>query len=1079
MDDYVKIVGALTLTIMISLGIVFIDFGKDVRIQVEKDKSKIFVNINDNFVLGGTEYNFLYDGTKKISLLKSNITTEIIGNKIIITRINKYSKGPIIIDTYTFDGSMTEKTNFPISHNVRIINSSGLIYQYEVRDLDYSGKSTSIFSNPAVFGKNIKIEYDTKYFYKYISNSTKILKIKYNINNSDIVFSQRLFDPPITALGFGIKQNSILCFQESSNVSTTCGGLNTGTYQVPGSSSYLEDFLNATDGSNTTYGTVPTADKLLSVNYSKPYGATSTSLWQVKSVNSTRNYTIPINCFNQNVLMFRIQNSVFGTYGYECYNGASWNVLQNLSAGSGDTGYGYFYVYEEAMWWNISITPQFTSNINAELGLVNVIINTTSSEPLCIDILHPQYSYNYSCYNSTSLLILNITYFRKTQFNDTNTTKTFNYSTTYSNNSFGIIGHQKDQVINFSINVTSNVSENTINIYLNNTFQKSVALLQNSKKLTTFNDSNTTHTVNINTSQYSVVGYLRIPKNAIVNNANFTINGYNNISKQLGIAKNSTYTIVIEADNVNTGFFSINSNSIINYTNPVSGKKSYAIWVDNYSGEVGRAKMFKSLFFGDSSYNPGVNDTNSQNITKIRINSGRDIGKMFYYFYTYAFSTHYNYGYSDIYLDLFYSNIVSNNNVSSWSKITLGGGFAGGGSERCGTWFNPSSTTLHNLCYSGATAGNPTEDEIGTNLYADEYNNPINSTVYSKGGDSNTNYEGIATTEVILGTNYEVAYTTHNTTYLGTDVVSYRIVDFNNLGIPKISLWNDFISYNPRIEVGIIDGITDWSYSGLFNFSNSTNNLSSQINNFLSSCVANSDGFCNIPIYFYTDLESQISISNISINYTYIYNPISIDAANIQSFLNHSTNFTIIPITIENTKNSSLIINDIRYDYLGGNYTLPITVRNNTNFNLTYNITFFYSGWDLLFQPHIDFIEFIPKTPTSQNVTPYGQSSLKPIINISAINYGGKSFNFSIIVNESYSCVNLTIGINNNKSQGIKIVSMNETLLFSNISYLQKNNSIFMWTDYSCNYTSWKLWQPTFYFKACCVGCHICDTTLI
>lgn len=106
------------------------------------------------------------------------------------------------------------------------------------------------------------------------------------------------------------------CYQESANVSTACGGLNTGVY--------------ANDSKN------------FYVNYTIPNGTTNQSEWQIKLGNSavTTNYTIPSLCYAYGVnlstptLQLRMQsnlvlinqgiNTMIGSAYADCYNGTGW-----------------------------------------------------------------------------------------------------------------------------------------------------------------------------------------------------------------------------------------------------------------------------------------------------------------------------------------------------------------------------------------------------------------------------------------------------------------------------------------------------------------------------------------------------------------------------------------------------------------------------------------------------------------------------------------------------------------------------------------------------------------------------------
>ncbi|CAB1060222.1 hypothetical protein D1BOALGB6SA_4987 [Olavius sp. associated proteobacterium Delta 1] len=105
------------------------------------------------------------------------------------------------------------------------------------------------------------------------------------------------------------------CYQETPNVATTCGGLNTGTYVAGGfwggagpSNKFIDgDWDTAAFGGN--FGWV-------FVNYTKPAGARSTSLWQIgtgsaATGNTILNKTIPVDCWNQDILQFiAVQNNL-------------------------------------------------------------------------------------------------------------------------------------------------------------------------------------------------------------------------------------------------------------------------------------------------------------------------------------------------------------------------------------------------------------------------------------------------------------------------------------------------------------------------------------------------------------------------------------------------------------------------------------------------------------------------------------------------------------------------------------------------------------------------------------------------
>ena len=72
-------------------------------------------------------------------------------------------------------------------------------------------------------------------------------------------------------------------------------------------------------------------------------------------------------------------------------------------------------------------------------------------------------------------------------------------------------------------------------------------------------------------------------------------------------------------------------------------------------------------------------------------------------------------------------------------------------------------------------------------------------------------------------------------------------------------------------------------------------------------------------------------------------------------------------------------------------------------------------------------------------------------------------------------CVNTTMSLTNNKSAGVLI---NESWVeLTNLSYLETTD-IYMWSDYSCNYSTWHLFEPQLYFRECVDG-GVCSTKLI
>ena len=169
------------------------------------------------------------------------------------------------------------------------------------------------------------------------------------------------------------------CYQESSNIATSCGGLGTGTYFandlfLPNSPS-----INAYD---TNWGSASSAYAnkigILYINYSKPISSTSNSLWENKLMvggpmitSFKHNISIPLNCWNylNNKIVLRLVSNR-SNYGRGrnagCYDGNSWNVLYIDPI--------YDALYEEGMHWNIASS---SCNTPADIAPCNNCVSTS------------------------------------------------------------------------------------------------------------------------------------------------------------------------------------------------------------------------------------------------------------------------------------------------------------------------------------------------------------------------------------------------------------------------------------------------------------------------------------------------------------------------------------------------------------------------------------------------------------------------------------------------------------------------------------------------------------------------------
>jgi hypothetical protein len=161
------------------------------------------------------------------------------------------------------------------------------------------------------------------------------------------------------------------CYQEIANISTICGGLNTGSYSSSGSwydYSYDYTILKLYDGNWNTFTEANNGfDGYMYVNYTKPSLATSTSLWKIKDASGISNFTLPSSCWNAypDKLSLMIHSSQGGGVPFTetyCWDGSSWRK-QTIDSGAG--------FYEEGIYWNMSSIPTII-NITSPKGFQGV-----------------------------------------------------------------------------------------------------------------------------------------------------------------------------------------------------------------------------------------------------------------------------------------------------------------------------------------------------------------------------------------------------------------------------------------------------------------------------------------------------------------------------------------------------------------------------------------------------------------------------------------------------------------------------------------------------------------------------------
>lgn len=178
-------------------------------------------------------------------------------------------------------------------------------------------------------------------------------------------------------------QTAAICYQETANVSTACGGFATGTYGSSATASFLGgNFSYAVDGdySAWSFARCSANNATVFMNYTKPTRANNESLWQ-KRGNTFGNRTIPTACWNYlaTQLNFRaISACAQNKVSWQCQSGATdWTLIELETNNVG--------IYEEAMYWNLSATAASNTTCTVDETLLLYLSNTSNSHTMLIN----------------------------------------------------------------------------------------------------------------------------------------------------------------------------------------------------------------------------------------------------------------------------------------------------------------------------------------------------------------------------------------------------------------------------------------------------------------------------------------------------------------------------------------------------------------------------------------------------------------------------------------------------------------------------------------------------------------------
>jgi len=1038
-------VGILLLVILSTSVLITMD--SQVRMKITGASATFYVADPANpivWLISGVEYTKMYSGSTSISrnatATKLNTTIDNVTQQVIVTRTAPYAGGILVTDTWKYKGDVTEKELFPISHTVRVQNAAGKTFRYEVQKLVYNGSAQTLTSTKMAFGRNMIVEWQSGFTSAKLS-STGTLQVNYQVASDDETYSVRLFDPnpPVVNITLSYpangEQNVSLspelsahlssyippCYQETANVSNSCGGLSTGKY-----------WLNYTGSSNN----------IILVNYTKPAN-TSNATWQYSAGCQVGNITIPLGCFQQSPLQLKYEflNNGIINNSFSCYNGTGFQLLlkywvpgctistpttPNMTRwidGNWSTGGEWSsnqwsqeggVIYEEAIWWtsNASIIQNITvcqwighvcypisQSLNAYLWPESDLYLTWIGRA-------PNTTYSWGVYTGNPLVFSDIWNF-----------------TTYSGSGISVDANEAElgseitavgtipgnntvciDVLGYGTNLscgmtTANISFNIREFRQTTDNQSRSSIMGKSASSGMFGSP-----------AYNQTFYMPYHKNSIVSNFTVNLTGYLCFFPCIGlypaevrIFVNDTLSnfIPIVSDSPQQTDYYISSDCI-----------HYAVdWNATYNFT---AKQTKKTFCMQT---PGgaVSTSLHIQITPQQI---------YYNDTSYAIPGTYAQQFDALVWNA-QSFKAAGRNLTTWyPEISRVGSSTCNLNMTIRTVLNNASTQVAS-CYIPA-ASIPVSSTSGTVVPCN-----FNNVALSPGTTYYILSKGQGTCDYPSGA-YLIWWRRTTSTY--ADGQRYRYLDGNWTGWTEDLGWyaayRDY-PYNPWLELGTMNGIREWNSSGYFtrpvNFT--ITNMTS-INTYLTSCSL-VEGLCFVPAWMSSDTPSSVVIGNepnavVGIsgaiyNYTNNPNPISINVSLLERYLQRlGVESANIPITVNTTiQNAQILVSDIKLDYMGGNKTYSVLAHSiDYGANASTNVTFWYSGYNWSFPSRIYYLEFIPASPSSKNVTPYGQSATKPIFNITMLNYGGRNMNWSIWLNETSSCVNITASPTSNKTDG-------------------------------------------------------------
>lgn len=647
---------------------------------------------------------------------------------------------------------------------------------------------------------------------------------------------------------------------------------------------------------------------------------------------------------------------------------------------------------KDPFWYgiNTSTTTSVSGNISMELGTqMNITTNISGASTVCVDIDHPDYGNNYTCGSPNANFLFNISYFRKTTFNDSSASQNLTWGIflkvpeTFSTGAVGAGQHNIFPFINMNDSNQATYANNTdafvamhfssINFTVGELDINNLRFLMNwTTNGSTFDfdagtcNSGTSTFCFYNWSSGSFVALgTTLPNYAGSFLSNFSLSedaisptGKVWIASDTYASGNGVlmklYEMWLSYDNIDTSTADENFTLYVD-VHKYDEIKNVSINLTGFAYQGQTPTSVKVYVNGSLSNDIGYMVNNQGTINKL----SDDSTSKNYSFSAKSTKTDYLKIIKGAQISYAYFNVTGFNILTGLEGVCYqeSAKTAGGcGGLNTGNY----SADVTETYYNDSDWDTRTSGYVATNGQANYYINYSKPTAFLYNGTKlqfkfMQNYAEVEANATILPScmgNSQVKMKlnfSHDGTYATFRVFCYdtawenlysysSLSNYNGMGLYEEGIWWNFINNsltNISVEVGDIDGTPEYNYTGWFKTTGKSINFNNTLTTYLATCTEDSDHFCQVPIYFTTQKSGLLQVNDINISYVYNINPVMLDKTLIENFLGNSSGFTKIPITFSSSQNGTLQINDLRFDYKGGNDTISV----HTNPSICYQET--------------------------------------------------------------------------------------------------------------------------------------------